>query len=107
MICSFSTVLRSNSRCWKCRHERGAASDLRRDGDVEGDRHRARRRRVAAAVDHGAEGRRPGRRPGDLPDAGLHRHLPRGRLPGLLRPLQVRVAAHTYQYLISPLRVKK
>jgi hypothetical protein len=72
------------------RHERRATADLRCDGDIEGDRHRASRRRLAAAVLDDPEGRRPGRRPGDLQVARLHGDFPRRGLPGLLRPLQVR-----------------
>jgi hypothetical protein len=72
------------------RHERRATADLRCDGDIEGDRHRASRRRLAAAVLDDPEGRRPGRRPGDLQVTRLHGDFPRRGLPGLLRPLQVR-----------------
>ena len=71
------------------RHERCAASDLRCHGDVEGDRHRPRRRGLAAAVVDDPEHRRPGRRPGDLPVARLHSDFPRRGLPGVLRPVQV------------------
>jgi hypothetical protein len=79
-------------------HERGTAADLRRHGDVAGDRHRPRRRRLAAAVVHGLQDRRPGRRSGHLPRPRLHRHLPRRRLPGLLRLVQVQRRTPTSLY---------
>lgn len=75
------------------RHKCRATADLRCHGDIEGDRHRPSRRRLAAAVVDDPEGSRPGRRPGDLQVARLHGDFPRRGLPGLLRPIQVRSAA--------------
>jgi len=86
---SFVLLPFSSSERHKCR----ATADLRCHGDIEGDRHRPSRRRLAAAVVDDPEGRRPGRRPGNLQVARLHGDFPRRRLPGLLRPLQVLSAA--------------
>lgn len=76
----------------KKRHECCATADLRCHGDIKGDRHRPSRRRLAAALVNGPEGRRPGHGPGDLQVARLHGDFPRRGLPGLLRPLQVQSA---------------
>jgi hypothetical protein len=87
------------------RHERRATSDLRCHGDVAGDRNRPRRRGLAAAVVDDPERGRPGRRPGGLPVDRLHRHLPRRRLPGLVRAVQVRsTPVHVQICSVSVLR---